>query len=85
MPRMNLYYVGMYQGGATPLIHAAMSGHLPVVAYLVERRADLEGKSRVSEIRRHMRHLFILYVCDLPCSSHMCAGRTECVACCFQF
>ena len=75
----------MYQFGLTPLICATNNGQLPVVAYLVEKGAHIEGKNRVSEIRRHMSHLFILYICDLPCSSHMCAGRTECVACCFQF
>ena len=75
----------MYQNGWTPLICAANNGQLSVVAYLVERGAHLEAKNNVSEIQRHMRHLFIRYVCDLPCSSHMCAGRTECIAFGFQF
>ena len=39
----------MYQNGDTPLILAAWYGHLPIVEYLVERGADMEAKSGVSD------------------------------------
>ena len=36
-----------YQNGTTPLIAAAITGHLPVAEYLVERGADLEARNDV--------------------------------------
>ena len=39
----------MYQVGATPLMRAAMGGHLPAVEYLVEKGADIEAKNKVSD------------------------------------
>ena len=40
----------MDQYGDTPLMYAAMQGHLPVVAYLVEKGADIEAKNKVSDV-----------------------------------
>ena len=40
----------MYQDGFTPLMHAAMEGHLPVVEYLVEKGADMEAKNDVNDV-----------------------------------
>ena len=40
----------MYQRGYTPLIFAAMYGHLPVVEYLLERGANMEAKDSVSDV-----------------------------------
>ena len=52
----------MYQNGNTPLIRAAMNGHLPAVEYLVEKGADMEAKDKVSHViipceTIHMSHL----------------------------
>ena len=40
----------MYQYGTTPLIDAAMNGHLPVVEYLVEKGVNMEAKNNVSDV-----------------------------------
>ena len=39
----------LYQFRFTPLTYAAWNGHLPMVEYLVERGADMEAKSEVSD------------------------------------
>ena len=38
----------MCQDGRTPLISAALMGHLPVIEYLLEKGANIEAKDRVS-------------------------------------
>ena len=40
----------MDQYGSTPLMNAAMNGHLRVVEYLVEKGADMEAKDQVSDV-----------------------------------
>ena len=39
----------MYQNGYTPLIIAAVNGHLPVLEYLVEKGADPNAQDNVNE------------------------------------
>ena len=57
----------MYQGGSTPLILAAWYGQLPVVEYLLERRANMEAKNSVSGVIisceiTHMSQMNILWM-----------------------
>ena len=47
---LHTFHTWMYQGGNTPLIYAAMYGHLPVVEYLVERGADMEAMNNASDV-----------------------------------
>ena len=59
----------IHQLGYTPLIYAAMFGHLPVVEYLLEKGADLEAKNNVSHV---------IISCDSMHTSHM---NILCVTC----
>ena len=40
----------MDQYGYTPLIWAALEGHLSMVEYLLEKGADVEAKNNVSDV-----------------------------------
>ena len=58
---MNIH-VWMYQFGKTPLIFAATKGHFPVVEYLLEKGADLEAKTRVSDVTSLIwNHAYVTY------------------------
>ena len=46
MSHMNIF-MWMHQYGKTPLILAAIRGHLPMVEYLLEKGADIEAKDRL--------------------------------------
>ena len=43
-------------------MYAAMQGHLPVVAYLVEKGADIEAKNKVSDVISSMwNHTYVTH------------------------
>ena len=56
-------HLWMYQYGNAPLMIAAREGRLPVVEYLVEKGADMEAKSKVSDVVSLMwNHSYVTYV-----------------------
>lgn len=56
----------IYQYGCTPLMNAASNGRLSVVAYLVERRADVQAKDNVSDLVIDL-NLYIRHACRYVC------------------
>ena len=61
----------MYQHGFTPLIYAAVNGHLRVMEYLLEKGADMEAKDKVSDVISLTRsHTYVTH-------DYMCVNVSE--------
>ena len=75
-------YLWMYQNGYTPLVWAAMNGYLPVVAYLVEKGADMEAKDvLVSDVISLMwNHTSV--TCDIYVSVNVSEWVDSIAICC---